>query len=211
MQFKKFMQKYYNGLMLWSNTYHYWHTGIHVELGHNGGIDQTHNDHKRSLTKFHILYQQVAEMSALLFKETDEVIVVVNSYPYLAQKTVYPNFFRRYVKDQKKKYKVRLQDHHWQYDEDTVFVQQMELFCKVSDLKLALLLKTCIHEDFRHQSPRLNSRHSMFAPDVFLINVRTKSIFHLYDDRGCEIMNVDRTWHKHLVDYLAEWDIQTKP
>lgn len=86
----------------------------------------------------------------------------------------------------------------------------MELLCKVSELKLEPLLKTLLHKDFRSLSPQLRKMHCTFAPDLFFINVRTKCIFHIYDDRGCEIMNSDVKLHKEIAERFKEWDIQVK-
>ncbi|MFJ5788866.1 hypothetical protein ACIP9G_02165 [Lysinibacillus sp. NPDC093197] len=207
MQLKKFMEEHYNGLALSPDFYHNWDTGIHVELGN----DNHQNYDKNYLPRFHIEYKQVSEIVGLLFKKTDDVIVVVNSYPDETKNTVNPNFFKRYVKNQKKKYSLLLQEYTWLFDEDKISVQQMELYCKVLDLKLELLLKTCIHEDFLSQNPRLKRKHSIYAPDVFLVNTNTKCIFHLYDDNGCEILNTDMEFHADLLDYFKEWNTQSKP
>lgn len=206
MKLKKFMEEHYKGLELSLGFYHKWDVGIHVELGDDDAINQ-----KLNMPKFHIEYQQISEIIPLLFKKTDDIIVVVNSYPNETKKTVYPNFFQRYVKDQKKKYSLHLQEFNSKFDEDDIFVQQMELYCTVADLKLELLLKTCIHEDFFSENPRLKRKNCIYAPDVFLINVNTNCIFHLYDDRGCEIINTDIEFHNELKDYFKEWEIQSKP
>lgn len=200
------MEEHYKGLELSLGFYHKWDVGIHVELGDDDAINQ-----KLNMPKFHIEYQQIFEIIPLLFKKTDDIIVVVNSYPNETKKTVYPNFFQRYVKDQKKKYSLHLQEFNSEFDEDDIFVQQMELYCTVADLKLELLLKTCIHEDFFSENPRLKRKNCIYAPDVFLINVNTNCIFHLYDDRGCEIINTDIEFHNELKDYFKEWEIQSKP
>lgn len=146
----------------------------------------------------------------MLFQESDDVFVVANSYPLETPKVVHPNFFKRYVKNQKLKYSLHVHDFDWQFDEDAVSVQQMKMLCKVSDLKLNLLLKTSIHKDFPSLSPQLNKKYSVFAPDIFLVNVRTKCIFHLYDDRGCEIINAAVELHEKLLDYFKGWEIQVK-
>ncbi|WP_425322216.1 DUF3885 domain-containing protein [Brevibacillus laterosporus] len=51
---------------------------------------------------------------------------------------------------------------------------------------------------------------SFYTPDVFLVNINTNCIFYLYDDRGCEIMNTNRTFHQELMNYFKEWEIQSK-
>ncbi|MEC1179944.1 DUF3885 domain-containing protein [Metasolibacillus meyeri] len=207
MRLKQFMQEHYDDLKLSPSFYHQWEQAIHVELGQ--GIYQFMGD-ELNMARFHKVEQQVAEMIKLLFEKTDDMIVVVSSFPIDRGKIAYPNFFQRYVKDQKKKYELRIEEYMWQLDEDMLLIQQMELFCQVADLKLQWLLKTCMHEDFRSLKPQLKRRHSAYAPDVFLVNTRTKCIFHLYDDRGCEIMNVDEKLHQTLLNYLKKWEHQSK-
>ncbi|WP_342559114.1 hypothetical protein [Metasolibacillus sp. FSL K6-0083] len=195
------MNEYYNGLRLSPNFYHQWKQAIHIELGQ--GLYQFHGD-KLNMARLHKVEQQVFEIMELLFEKTDDIIVVISSYPKDRKKTTYPNFFPRYVKNQWKKYELHIEEYMWQFDEDALRIQQMELFCKVADLKLQWLLKTCIHKDFRPLKQRLRTRHSIYAPDVFLVNMRTKCIFHLYDDRGYEIMNADENLHKELLSYLTK-------
>ncbi|MDI7744194.1 DUF3885 domain-containing protein [Lysinibacillus fusiformis] len=209
MELRGIMDKHYNGLSLTPDFYHQWNMGIHLELGND--IYQFKDNNCLNMDMFHTVYKQVlSDIVPLLFKKTDDVLVVVNSYPDETSKVVYPNFFKRYVKEQKLKYSLHLQEFQWQFDEDNLFVQQIILFCKVSELKLEHLLKTIIHEDFQHLQPRLRKNHCLYAPDVFLINVNTKCIFHLYDDRGCEIINADQELHVRLLETFSGWEMQSK-
>ncbi|AUM65724.1 hypothetical protein C0R09_15030 [Brevibacillus laterosporus] len=208
MELKKFMEEHYHNLKLMPDFYHLWGLGIHVELGDH--IYQLDRNGQLNMDRFYRVYEQVSEITSLLFQQKDDVIVVVNSYPNETKKTAYPNFFKRYVKNQKLKYSLRLHEYYWQDDEENEFVQQMELFCKVSDLKLEWLLKTLIHKDFYELQPRLRKKGSFYEPDVFLVNINTNCIFHLYDDRGCEIMNTNRAYHQELMNYFKEWETQSK-
>lgn len=208
MELKNFMKKHYNDLALTPDFYQHWSIGIHLELGNN--IYQFDENHQINLDLFNKVYKQLSELVPLLFKKTDTVLVVVNTYPQETKKIVYPNFFKRYVKEQKLKYSLHYHEFQWQDDENHVFVQQMSLYCKVTDLKLELLLKTLIHEDFPPLQPRLRKKHCLFAPDVFLINVDTKCIFHVYDDRGCEVINTNLELHEKLVERLNGWEMQAK-
>lgn len=209
MELKEFMKKHYNDLSLTPDFYHQWKVGIHVELGND--IYQMDDNEQINMKRFNTVYKQVSDIVPLIFKKTDDVLVVVNSYPHETNKVVYPNFFKRYVKDQTTKYSLRLHEFQWQFDEDFLFVQQMTFSCKVSDLKIQYLLKALIHEDFYSLQPRLRKKHCLYAPDVFLVNVNTHCIFHLYDDRGCEIINTDLEMHEKLLDIFNGWDMQAKP
>ena len=215
MRLKAMMEESYRDLALVSNFYHQWDFGIHVELG--GGHYQLTDEGNINRLMFQKAYRQVSHILPLLFRKEDDIIVVVQSFPYETKQTVYPHFFQRYIKDQKKKYAIHLQEFNWGVGEDTIPVQQMELFCKARDVKWEPLCKALIHEDFYSLKPRLRKKHSLFAPDVFLINTRTRCIFHLYDDRGCEIINADPALHENLLqaipamDLCTEEEIQSKP
>jgi len=205
MKLKEFMQKHYTDLPLTPELYHQWIMGIHLILGNN--FYQFDDNSLLNMKMFNKVYKQVSAIIPIIFKKTDDVFVVVNSYPHVKSKTVYPNFFKRYVKEPKLKYSLSFQEFQWQFDEEILFVQQMTLPCKVSDLRLEPLLKTLIHEDFSPLRPRLRKAHCHYAPDIFLINIRTKCIFHLYDDRGCEIINPDKHLHDKLVQKFSGWVI----
>lgn len=208
MKLKEIMEKDYNGLSITPDFYHQWNIGIHLELGND--IYQFDDNNRLNMEMFHTVYKQLSAIVPILFKKTDDVLVVVNSYPHGTNKVAYPNFFKRYVKEQKLKYSLHLHEFQWQFNEENLFVQQMTLFCKVSDLKLEHLLKTLIHEDFHPLQPRLRKTYCLYAPDVFLINVNTKCIFHLYDDRGCEILNADKELHDKLLETFSGWEFQAK-
>ncbi|MGN4128175.1 hypothetical protein ACMGD3_24685 [Lysinibacillus sphaericus] len=209
MQITKCMDEHYKGLYLTPDIYQSLDLGIHIELGE--GFYQFKDDGTLNMKRFREVYRQVAEIFPLLFNRTDDILVVVNSYPSETNKIVYPNFFQRYVKAQQKKYSLRMHEFTWQFDGEDVVVQQMELLCKVLDLKLAYLLKSLIHKDFESLHPRLRKKYCLYAPDIFFVNGRTKCIFHIYDDRGCEIMNTDVKLHQELVGYFKDWGIQEKP
>ena len=208
MQLQILMDDHYKGLRITPSLYHEVDYSIHLELGE--GIYQMHQDGKLNMTRFTTIYQQVHTIFPLLFHKDEEVLLIVNTYPKDIHKTAYPNFFQRTVKAQSKKFALRTQEFSWLFDEDPIRVQQMELSSKISELKIEALLKSVIHEDFGALKPRLRKKFSVYAPDIFLINKRTKCIFHIYDDRGCEIINADETLHYELVEALTDWDIQVK-
>ena len=163
MQLKEIMEKYYNGFSITPDFYHHWNIGIHLELGND--IYQFDDNNRLNMEMFHTVYKQLSAIVPVLFKKTDDVLVVINSYPHGTNKLAYPNFFKRYVKEQKLKYSLHLHEFQWQFDEENLIVQQMTLFCKVSDLKLEHLLKTLIHEDF-HPLPKSSQNLNYINPNV---------------------------------------------
>ncbi len=203
------MDKHYNGYSLTPDFYHKWEMGIHLELGKD--IYQFDENGRLNKDMFNTVYGQVAEIFLHLFKPADDVFVVVNSYPIESKNVAYPNVFKRYLKNRKLKYSISQHDYSWQFDDDDLYVQQMTLLCKVSDINLEPIFKAITHKDFYPLQPRLRKKNSLYAPDVFLVNVKTKCIFHLYDDRGCEIVNTNSGLHEKLLDVFSGWEKHAKP
>ena len=180
MKLQQFLDTYYEGYKLTPDFYHKWHQAIHIESPY----DSTNE----------ITYKMIRKVQSLLFDNEDELFIVANSYPSLKNKTTYPNVFKIYMKSMKKKYELQLINFEWLFDEDVIPVQQIEWPCNVSEIKLSSLMKALGNEDFPKIRPQLKRKNSMFAPDVFIINQRTKCIVHVYDDRGIEIMNADKEY-----------------
>ncbi|WP_437438384.1 DUF3885 domain-containing protein [Brevibacillus laterosporus] len=59
--------------------YHLLGLGIHVELGEH--IYQIDDISQLNMNRFYKVYEQVSDITSLLFQQKDDVIVVVNSYP----------------------------------------------------------------------------------------------------------------------------------
>lgn len=181
MKFQRFMDTYYDGHKLVPNFYHNWPYSLHIESPY----DPTNE----------VTYQLLQEVQSFLFKSEDELFIVVNSYPIVKNKPTYPNVFKRYMKDSMGKYQLQLTNFEWLFDAEFVAVQQMVWSCNVSQIKLSHLLKSLANEDFPKLRPQLKRNNSMYAPDVFIVNRRTKIIVHVYDDRGIEIMSADKEKH----------------
>lgn len=79
--------------------------------------------------------------------------------------------------------------------------------CKVSQIKLFQLLKALANEDFLKFRPRLKRNNSIYAPDVYIVNQRTKCIVHVYDDRGIEIMSAEKEQHQSTAAYFKSYNI----
>ena len=171
--------------MLTPQTFHVAPFAVHIELGDD--IYQFHDDGRLNVARFDVAHAEACRLFATLFQPSDTITLVVNSYP-ASRKTTYPNVFKRYVKTPRNKYALRLHEFMWTFDDEDIAVQQMTLNCRAVDIRVHALLRAVIHEDFRSLTPQLRNKHTVFAPDVFFVNERTGCIFHVYDDRGCEVM-----------------------
>ncbi|WLR42180.1 DUF3885 domain-containing protein [Bacillus carboniphilus] len=64
------------------------------------------------------------------------------------------------------------------------------LRCLKGDFRYARLLEAICYKDFgfNHRILKSVPKHSCSSYDVYFINLSKKRIFHLYDDRGCDII-----------------------
>ncbi|SDB87623.1 protein of unknown function [Shouchella lonarensis] len=83
------------------------------------------------------------------------------------------------------------------------------LACQTKHLRAAALLKAILHEDFRHHSTLLK-RDRYSGCEVYVVNVTKQMIFHLYDDRGCDMIAAEkenlRSLYKNFNHWLLDYD-----
>ena len=94
------------------------------------------------------------------------------------------NIFSKYVKE--KAILFKLQHHIIPYifpeddEEGTYSTHRFSLKCKVSDFNYSPMLKAICNQD-------MGVRPSIFHR-IYFINVSKNTIFHIYDDRGCDLL-----------------------
>lgn len=83
-------------------------------------------------------------------------------------------------------------------DEDGDYrTHRFVLQCKVSDLRYMPLLKAICNNDTGYK-PAIHY-------DVFFISLKNKTIFHVYDDRGCDLVATSPEDIRHMYDTHNAW------
>lgn len=201
LELEKYMETNFPELPLRLPLFYSWTVGIRFELGTNWSGEETDRylkaTHKRAITLFESLHAG-----------DDEIFVVVNvndcgDYQTFSRKM---NIFNRYVR--KKEVRLKLKHTIIPYiypedDEDGLFkTHRFILRCKVIDIKYVSLLKAICNND----SGIKPSVHH----DVFFINSNKKTIFHVYDDRGCDLLattpeTIQKTYEEYN-DWILDYD-----
>lgn len=76
--------------------------------------------------------------------------------------------------------------------------------CKMSDIRYHSLLKAISYEDFYHPEQILKG-FPRYGIDLYFINKTRKMIYHLYDDRGCDVIASDKEDLYLLYETFNEW------
>ena len=61
------------------------------------------------------------------------------------------------------------------------------LSCKRSDVRYHRLLSAISYEDYSHPTRILKNNYQA-GFEIYFVNVTRKMIYHLYDDRGCDVI-----------------------
>ncbi len=181
MQIDDYIKKIFPGLELRPPLFYNWETGIRFELGveWKREYDYPNNPYvlggyKRAITLFEALHSP-----------SDDIFVVMDVNDFDKGKNIRHQLknFSPYVE---KSLLFRLKHQALPYifpeddEESTYKTHRFTLKCKTSDFKYVPLLKAICNQD-------LGLKPSLFHR-VYFINIKRKTVFHVYDDRGCDLL-----------------------
>ncbi|WP_142829566.1 DUF3885 domain-containing protein [Planococcus soli] len=195
---ESYLATHFNGLQLEPALFYEWQNSIRFEIS-NPQIEYDdpavmQQAFYRSIT----LFNQV-------FAPLDDILVVTDvatkaNNNFLHHKPL--NVYRKYIKEQRILDQLQLQERD--NTEEEVKIYRFWLGCKKGDVRYPQLLRALCYEDFRHSSSILKSNPES-GSNVYFINQTKKIIFHLYDDRGCDILAADKEDIRFLYNEYNEW------
>ena len=83
-------------------------------------------------------------------------------------------------------------------DEDGKYkIHRFTLKCKTSDIKYTSLLKAVCNQDLGFQ-PSIYHR-------IYFLNIKRETIFHVYDDRGCDLLATSPESIRDIYNTYKDW------
>jgi len=202
-----FLQDQFDGMELAPGLFYDWKNSLRF------AISDSSIDHNKSQFFEHALKRAVSIFNQI-FEDQDEILVVSDVYAetsniFLQRRPL--NIYRKYVKFRQVLYKL----HHYlmpisleEADEEQLSVKHRFILpCRKADLRYSQLLKAILYEDFIQPNTILKN-HLEVGYDVYIINNSKKVIFHLYDDRGCDVLASDKIQLKALYDEFNPWILE---
>lgn len=198
MQLNNFMREHYHNLQLRLPLFYSWDIGIRFELGVNWKWEYDYPDNpyvlgccKRAITLFEALHAP-----------NEEIFVVMDIHDFQNSKKLKRKLknFPRYV-NKSLLFKVKHEALPFIYPEDNedgkLITHRFTLQCKTSDLNYMPLLKAICNQDLGLK-PRIS--HS-----VYFININRKTIFQVYDDRGCDLLATSPATIRNIYEKHNDW------
>lgn len=195
---ESYLATHFNGLSLEPALFYEWQNSMRFEISdpqiEYGDPAMMQQAFYRSVTLFN-----------RVFASLDDILVVTDvatkaNNGFLHHKPL--NVYRKYIKKRKILNQLQLQE----YDnkEEEVKIYRFWLTCKMGDIRYPQLLRALCYEDFGHSSRILKSNPES-GSNVYFINQTKNLIFHLYDDRGCDILAANKEDIRFLYHEYNEW------
>ena len=202
-----FLEKNFQGINLRPALFYSWENSIRFEIS-NPSIPFSE---KENLLQ---IFNRTTTLFEKIFDIEDEILFVTDVHanknnPFLHKKPL--NVYLKYVKHKEKLHKLQysllpsfFEEVAEEMDNDQSVTHRFVLSCKKKEIKYLQLLKAISYEDFDHPSTILkNNPESGY--DIYFINLTKKVIYHLYDDRGCDILAADKETIRFLYDEFNDW------
>ncbi len=204
MLLERYIQEKYPNLELRPPLFYNWDIGIRFELGVDYDAEYAYENspylkgaYKRAITLFESLHSP-----------SDDIYIVIDVNDFADGKTFKRklNIFTKYVKEKSVLSKLQQNTIPYIFPEDNedgkYRTHRFNLKCKITDFQYTRMLKAICNQD-------MGINPSIFHR-VYFINVNKDTIFHVYDDRGCDLLATSsdtiRNIYKDYNDWILDYD-----
>lgn len=204
MRLNEYMLETFPNLELRPPLFYNGDIGIRFKLGANYDYNNIHEN----CPYLEGVYNRAIALFQSLHSKTDDIYIVVDVNDYADGETFKHklNIFSKYVKEKSDLFKLQKNTIPYVFpedDEDGLYkTHRFTLKCKVSDLKYIPMLKAICNQD-------MGIKPSIFHR-VYFINVNKNTIFHIYDDRGCDVLAIApdtiRDMYHTYNDWILDYD-----
>ncbi|MFE8697394.1 DUF3885 domain-containing protein [Cytobacillus sp. FJAT-53684] len=200
----QFMNESFDSLTLRPPLFYLWKYGIRFEISMPWAEHEDKNNLKQMEERMKGIFNEV-------FNERDEMLLITDIHcerndTFLQNRPT--KVYQKYIKEKSLRYTLQhkmlpsvfLEDEE---DEDMV-THRFVLPCRKTDIRYQPLLTAISYEDFPHPS-RILKGFPRNGIDIYFINITRKMIYHLYDDRGCDVIASNKEELRPLYEKFNDW------
>jgi hypothetical protein len=193
-----FLKENFPGLQLSPGLISSWSRRLHFEISPPGF-------HSADPESFGQAYKRAAQLFNKVFHSKDELLLVTVVQPPGDESVLRRKHLNIYLKYVKRNNTVHRLQHFLKMAEGKdVKEHRFIIPCRKEDIHYLQLIENILYEDFAHPSTILKNppRNSH---DIYFINHTNKIIYHLYEDRRCEIVAANKEQLRPLYDEFNSW------
>ncbi|MBP6301945.1 MAG: DUF3885 domain-containing protein [Bacteroidia bacterium] len=222
-EYRQFLNDNFKGLRLRKPLFYSWDFGLRFDLQ----TGETSNSSRQILdgegnviphvgdTDTDEYFQEVTKRASTIFKtafdNSDKVFLVFMDYKYKRRKIKFSSFTFKQV-DNLKKFEISFSKEKQLYEPGDKFdIRNVAIIKLTADrINYKNILTAIGHSDFPPRQPRLDNNGFLTSKEIYFINIDKKLIFHMYDDRGLDLISTDketlRPIYKKHNDWILDYD-----
>lgn len=195
----EYLQHTFPTLKLRPPLFYSWDIGIRFELGVNYDYQNVYENSPYILG----VYTRAIDLFKASHSPNDDIFIVVDVNDCGDSRAFKRklNAFSKYVKNKSLLYKLRQNTIPYVFPEDdeneVYLTHRFALKCKTSDFAYVPMIKAICRQDMGLK-PRIFHR-------VYFINTSKHTIFHIYDDRGCDLIATSPETIRGIYDSYHHW------
>lgn len=201
-EYRQFLNDNFKGLTLRQPLFYNWNFGLRFDLQ----VGKTNTDeYFKEVTK------RACTIFEITFDSSDKVFLIFMDYKYKRRKIRFSSFIFKQVASLKK-----TETH---YSKVTGLYEPGDKFDirNIAIIKLAAerinhenILTAIGHSDFPPRQPSLDHNRPLSSKEIYFVNIDKKLIFHMYDDRGLDLIAADkeilRPIYKQHNNWILDYD-----
>ncbi|KAA0549834.1 DUF3885 domain-containing protein [Bacillus sp. BGMRC 2118] len=208
----QFLKTHFKNLALKPPLFYSWENGIRFEISMPGIEHEDPGNLNQIKERTKTLFHHV-------FHESDELLLITDvhcqaSNQFLQKRPT--KVYQKYIKSKDRVRKLQhnvlpyvFQEEYEGEDNEKSVTHRFSLRCKKNDIRYTQLLSAISYEDFAHPTTILKGNRES-GVDIYFINLTRKMMFHLYDDRGCDIIAAHKEelveLYRNCNDWILDYD-----
>jgi hypothetical protein len=201
-KYRQFLNDNFKGLRLRKPLFYSWDFGLRFDLQ----IGETNTDEY-----FMEVTKRATKIFETAFENSEKVFLIFMDYKYRRRKIRFTNFVFEQI-DGLQKTDVSYSKEKRLYEpDDKLDIRNISIIkTTIQKINYTNILTAIGNTDFGTRQPRLDQHNFFTAKEVYFVNIDKKLIFHMYDDRGLDIIATDketiRSIYKKHNDWILDYD-----
>lgn len=195
--YKQFLNDNFEGLRIRSSLFFNWDNGLRFDL-QKGEVDTGRY--------FEEVFKRSTTLFQAAFAPNDSAFLVIMDYKYKRAKIRSGNFCFKQIRDLSGHEIAYLKVHKLYDPNDSLDVRNVTVVkSDIERIDYKNILKAIGNTDFTQRQPRLDKNGVFTSKEVFFLNIDKKLIFHMYDDRGLDIIANDVEQLRPIYNKFNSW------
>lgn len=199
-EYQHFLKDHFKGLRIHTPLFYNWDKALRFDLQ----VGEPNTDEY-----FEEVIRRSTELFKSVFEPKDSVFLVLIDYKYKRNKLRSSNFIFQQIEDLNKLEIAYSKAHRLYEQNDKLDIRNIAVIkSRTERINFQNILKAIGNTDFPQRQPRLDKSGVLTSKEIFFLNIDKKVIFHMYDDRGADIIASDIETLRPIYDSYNNWLLQ---